>query len=151
MMTRKERDEMHQMFPGTGETGQGATELVPTIMSACQVKYLEPVFLPSLPITNRAGMQEQTTLLQLPTAGDPPPYIMQLSFPKSLWAISLSLSTSFPLLKANSSPSQRFCSSTSSSKEVSPTQCPPASPWVYWPCSSLPGHSQHHASVWPPH
>lgn len=55
MMTRREKDEVYQMFPGTGETGQGATELVPTIMSASQVKYLDPVFLPSLPI--RTGQE----------------------------------------------------------------------------------------------
>lgn len=72
MMTRREKDEVYQMFPGTGETGQGATELVPMIMSASQVKYLDPVFLPSLPIRNRPGMQEQTTLLQPPTSEDPP-------------------------------------------------------------------------------
>lgn len=89
MMTRRERDEMHQMFPGTGETGQGATELVPTIMSACQVKYLDPVFLPSLPITNRAGMQEQTTFLQPPTVGDPHHTTCSCHFP-NLCGLSIS-------------------------------------------------------------
>lgn len=143
MMTRREKDEVYQMFPGTRETEQGATELVPMIMSASQVKYLDPVFLPSLPIRNRPGMQEQTTLLQPPTSEDPPTVQHAVVISQSLWAISQSLSTFFLLLKATSSASQRFCSSTSSSKEPTPTQCPPASPWVYRPCTSLPGHSQH--------
>lgn len=151
MMTRREKDEVYQMFPGTGETGQGATELVPTIMSASQVKYLDPVFLPSLPIRNRPGMQEQTTLLQPPTSEDPPTVQHAVSSP-NLCGPSLNLF----LLSSSYSKLILLLPRDSAQVPAPPKSRPLHSALLPVPGSTGPAHPSQdthniHTSVWPPH
>lgn len=151
MMTRREKDEVYQMFPGTGETGQGATELVPMIMSASQVKYLDPVFLPSLPIRNRPGMQEQKHCYSPQLLRTPPLYNMQLSSP-NLCGPSLNLF----LLSSSYSKLLLLLPRDSAQVPAPPKSRPLHSALLPVPGSTGPAHPSQdthniHTSVWPPH
>lgn len=151
MMTRREKDEVYQMFPGTGETGQGATELVPTIMSASQVKYLDPVFLPSLPIRTGQECKSRQHCYSPQLLRTPPLYNMQLSSP-NLCGPSLNLF----LLSSSYSKLLLLLPRDSAQVPAPPKSRPLHSALLPVPGSTGPAHPSQdthniHTSVWPPH
>lgn len=83
--------QVFQSFPaaGTEEGTRGATVLVPVTESACQVKYVGPVCCLLCPAQTGQEFQgrQHSWSPQLREPPPTPPCTMQVSFPKSLWAI----------------------------------------------------------------
>lgn len=151
MMTRREKDEVYQMFPGTGETGQGATELVPMIMSASQVKYW--TLFSSLLCPSETGQEckSRQHCYSPQLLRTPPLYNMQLSSP-NLCEPSLNLF----LLSSSYSKLLLLLPRDSAQVPAPPKSRPLHSALLPVPGSTGPAHPSQdthniHTSVWPPH